>query len=90
MHSTHSYPSSVLLIVSYCALRRKDSLCVLAHKFCVIRKSGDKEGDRESHRQGAVHMATARLGCKGPWLPPGKPILILDARMGLKSATSTW
>ena len=28
----------LLLVTSYCALRRKDSLCALAHGFCVSRK----------------------------------------------------
>ena len=51
------------MITSYCALRRKDSLCVLARRFCVSRKGGTGRGGW-GHPQGAVHMAAARLGCK--------------------------
>ena len=49
--------------MSYCAVRRKDSLCVLAHRFGIGRKDGTG-GDGWGHPQGAVHMAAARLGCK--------------------------
>ena len=49
--------------MSYCAVRRKDSLCVLVHRFCVSRKGGTG-GGRWGHLQGAVHMAAVRLGCK--------------------------
>ena len=44
-------------------MRRKDSLCVLAHRFGIGRKDGTG-GDGWGHPQGAVHMAAARLGCK--------------------------
>ena len=56
-------PYSTLLIVSYCTLHRKYSLCAVVHRFCVSRKGGTGEG-RCSHPQSAVHMAAARLGCK--------------------------
>ena len=49
--------------MSYCALRRKDSLCALARRFCVSRKGGTGGGGW-GHPQDAVHMAAARLGCK--------------------------
>ena len=51
------------MVTSYCALRRKESLCTLACEFCVNRKSGTG-GVGWGHPQGAVHMAAARLGCK--------------------------
>ena len=51
------------MVTSYCALRRKESLCTLACGFCVSRKSGTG-GVGWGHPQGAVHMAAARLGCK--------------------------
>ena len=56
-------PYSTLLIMSYCALRRKDSFCALVSRFCVSRKGGTGGGGW-GHPQGAVHMAAARLGCK--------------------------
>ena len=39
-------PYSTLLITSYCALHRKDGLCVLARWFCVSRKGGTGGGGR--------------------------------------------
>ena len=51
------------MVTWYCALRRKDGLCALAHRFCVSRKGGTGGGGW-GHPQGAVHMAAARLGCK--------------------------
>ena len=55
--------NSLNSIVQYCALRRKDSLCALAYRFCVSRKGGTGGGEW-GYPQGAVHMAAARLGCK--------------------------
>ena len=49
--------------MSYCALRRNDSLCTLVRRFCISRKGGTGGGGW-GHPQGAVHMAAARLGCK--------------------------
>ena len=47
--------------IGYITLRRKDSLCVPAHWFCVSRKGGTGGGGG-GHPQGAVHMVAARLG----------------------------
>ena len=52
----------VLFLVT-CTLHTKDSLCVLACRFCVSRK-GETEGGGWGHPQGAMHIAAARLGCK--------------------------
>ena len=52
-----------ILIMSYCILHRKDSLCMLACRFCVCRKGGTGRGGW-GHPQSAVHMAAAMLGCK--------------------------
>ena len=71
-------PYNALLITSYCALRRKDSLCALAHRCCISRKGGTGGGGW-GHPQGAVHMADDRLGLKKPWLVPSEPILDLAA-----------
>ena len=49
--------------MSYCALRRKDSLCALARRFCISRKGGTGGGGW-GYPQGVVHMAAARLGRK--------------------------
>ena len=51
------------MVTSYCALRRKESLCTLVCGFCVSRKSGIG-GIGWGHLQGAVHTAAARLSCK--------------------------
>ena len=48
-------PSSALLVTSHCALRRKDSLRMLARRFGISIKSG-------GHPQGDMHMVAARLG----------------------------
>ena len=56
----------------------KDSLCVLACRFCISRKSGTG-GGAWGHPQDAVLMAAARLGCKKPWLTPSGPIPTLAA-----------
>ena len=37
-------PYSALLVTSHRALRRKDSLCALAHWFCISRKGGTGGG----------------------------------------------
>ena len=51
--------------LSYCTLcNRKDSICALAHEFCISRKGGAGGGGWDQ-LQGAVHKAAARLGCKG-------------------------
>ena len=47
--------------IGYITLRRKDSLCVPAHWFCVSRKGGTGGGGG-GHPQGAMHMVAARLG----------------------------
>ena len=51
----------MLLVTLHCALRRKDSLCVLMWWFYVSRK-GETGGGGLHHPQGAVHMVAARLG----------------------------
>ena len=79
MHSAHSYPYSALLVVSYCALHRKDSLCMLAHKLWVRRKGGTRRGTGRVTGRVLCTCQLLGLAVKGPWLPPGKPILILDA-----------
>ena len=42
---------------------RKDSLCMLAGRFCISRKGGT-EGGGWGEPQGAVHMVAARLHCE--------------------------
>ena len=42
------------MVIPHCALRRKDSLCVLVHGFCLNRRVG----------QGELHMMAPRLGCE--------------------------
>ena len=42
------------MVISHCALHRKDSLCVLARGFCLNRRVG----------QGELHIVAARLGCE--------------------------
>ena len=54
---------SALLVTSYCAVRRKDGLCVLVRGFSVSRKGGTG-GRGWSHPQGDMHMVAARLGCQ--------------------------
>ena len=65
-----------LLMTSYCALRRKDSLCALARRFSVSIKGGI----------GEVGGVTCRVLCtwqllglavKAAWLPLGWPIFAL-------------
>ena len=63
-------PYSTLLVTSYCALRRKDCLCALAHRFCVSSKGGTGGGGW-GHPQGDMHMVTARLGCKSTMVGTG-------------------
>ena len=46
--------------MSYCTVRRKDSLRTFAQKFCISRMDGTG-GDGWDHLQGAVHMVAARL-----------------------------
>ena len=48
--------------MSYRAVHRKDSCCMLAQRFCISRKDGTG-GDGWGHPQGAVHKVAARLGC---------------------------
>ena len=79
-------PYSALLVTSYCALRRKDSLCVVHTWFCVSRKGGTGGGGWD-HPQGDMHMVAARLGCQSTGL--GGPILALAAWTGLENATLT-
>ena len=62
--------------MAYCILCRKDSLCVLTHRFCVSRKGGTGGGGW-GHPQGAMHMVAADV--TGPWLALGGPILALAA-----------
>ena len=64
-------PYSALLVISHCALRRKDSLCALARWFCVSRKGGTGGGGW-GHPQGAVHMVAARLGVEKAMVGSGR------------------
>ena len=48
------------MATSHCALHRKDSLCALAHGFCISRKGGT-EGREWGNPQGDMHMVAARL-----------------------------
>ena len=50
----------MLLVTSLC---RKDSLCVLATRFCVSRK-GVTGGGGWGYPQGDMHMVAAILGCE--------------------------
>ena len=44
-------------------LCRNNSLLVLAHGFCIVRKDGT-EGGGWTHLQSAVHMEAASFDCK--------------------------
>ena len=56
-------PYSALLVTSYFALCRKDSLCVVHVRFCMSRKGGTG-GVGWGHLKGDIHMVAARLGCQ--------------------------
>ena len=80
---------STLLIKSYCALHRKDSLCTLVRRFCVSRKGGTGGGEW-GHLQDAVHMA-AELRKRyshhsGSSFLAGKPSLALSRCLPIESA----
>ena len=74
-----------LLIMSYCAVCRNDSLCM-----CVLHQQ--KRWDRGrwmGHSQGAVHMAAARLGCKEALVGTGWANSCPGCMKGLENATLT-
>ena len=54
-------PSSALLVTSYCALRRKDSLCACAR---VLREQGGTGGGGWGRPQGDIHMVAVVAGCR--------------------------
>ena len=58
------------MIILYCTLRRIDSLCMLARRFCVSRKIGTGGGGW-GHPHIAVHMAAVRLSCKSNMVGTG-------------------
>ena len=53
----------MLLVTSYCALRRKYSLCALRAPVLHQQKGWDGRGGW-GHLQGDMHMVAARLGCQ--------------------------
>ena len=56
--STSLKPFKPLLVTSYRALCRKDSLCTLCTRFCMSRKGGTGGGGWD-HPQGDIHMVAA-------------------------------
>jgi len=76
-------PYSALSAISRCTLSRKDSLHMLARRFCISRKSGTGGGGW-GHLQEAVHMVVLGLAVKGP---SGGPPLTLTAWTGLENTT---
>ena len=55
-----------LLVTSYCALRRKDSLCTLT-RAQVLRHRNSRWG----HPQGDMHMVAPRPGCRSAMVGTG-------------------
>ena len=85
--SVHPFkPYSALLVTSYCALRRKDSLYALCARFYLSRKGGTGGGGC-GHPQGTWWLLG--LAVKAPWSGPVGPILALAAWTGLENATLT-
>ena len=60
-------PYSVLLVTSYWALPRKDSLCMLCAQFCVSRKGGTGDVGGVTHRVTCTWWWLG-LAVKAPWL----------------------
>ena len=86
-------PYSTLLVTlhcytAHCALRRKDSHCALACRFCVSRKDGTG-GGRLGCLQGDMHMVAARLGCQSTMVETCGLILALATWTGSENTTLT-
>ena len=57
--------------MSYCAVRRKDSLCALARWFCGSRKGGTG-GGWWGHLQGDLHMVAVVAVCRNALVGTGR------------------
>ena len=81
-------PYSALLVTSYCALRKKDSLCVLRVWFYTSRKGGT-EGGGLGHRRVTCTWWLLGLAVEAPWLRQGGQILALAAWTGMENTALT-
>ena len=66
--------------LSYCALRRKESLCMLVRRFCISRKGWKGLTGGGSWRVTCTWWLLG-LAVKVPWLEPVGPILALTVRI---------
>ena len=71
----------------YCAVCRKDSLCVLVRWFCVSRKGGTGGGGW-GHPQGDLHMLAVVAVCRNALVCAGWSNSCLFAQIGLENTLS--